>query len=122
MSENRIQSFRELRVWKLGMEIAVDCYRLTRKFPDSERYGLSSQIQRCSSRIPANIAEGYGRGHRGEYLQFLRIANGSLNELETHLELSVLIGLSDQVEVKAILQKCSEEGKMLVTMIKSLEP
>ena len=75
-------SYRELRVWQMSMRLAEDCYRLTRTFPKEELFGLTSQIRRASSRIPANIAEGYGRGHRGEYLQFLRIAQGSLNELE----------------------------------------
>lgn len=122
MQSEPLRSYRDLKVWKLGMEIAVDCYRLTQRFPPSERYGLTSQIQRSSSRIPANIAEGYGRGHRAEYLQFLRIANGSLNELETHLLLAVMVGIAPGEEVDPILQKCCEEGKMLVRLIQSLEP
>ena len=120
--DTKLSSYRDLRVWKLGMEIAVDCYSLTRKFPDSERYGLTNQIQRGSSRIPANIAEGYGRGHRGEYLQFLRIACGSLNELETHLLLSVMVGIADSAEVDLILVKCDDEGRMLGGLIRSLQP
>src|SRR5688500_17081804 len=95
------------------MEIAVDCYRLTQKYPASERFGLTGQIRRCSSRIPANVADGYGRRHRGEYLQFLRIANSSLNEVETHLLLSVMVGIAAGSDVEAILVKCSEEGKCL---------
>src|SRR5438105_14728342 len=113
MSQEPLRSYRELKVWQLGMEIAVDCYKLTQKFPASERYGLTSQIQRSSSRIPANVAEGYGRGHRAEYLQFLRISCGSVNELETHLLLSVMVGLADATEVDLILAKCEDEGTML---------
>ncbi len=120
MDNRKLQSYRELKVWKLGMEIAIDCYRLTQKFPAAERFGMTSQIQRSSSRIPANIAEGYGRGHRNEYLQFLRIANGSLNELETHILLSIAVGLADESEVSVILAKCSEEGKMLISLIRTL--
>src|SRR5438128_2288659 len=77
-----LESYRDLRVWQLSMQLAEDCYRLTRSFPREETFGLTSQIRRASSRIPANIAEGYGRSHRGEYLQFLRVAQGSLKELE----------------------------------------
>jgi len=103
------------------MDIAVPCYRLTRRFPTEERFGLTSQIQRSSSRIPANIAEGYGRGRRAEYCHFLRIANGSLKELETHLELTVRVEIADADDVKPILSLCVEEGKMLWSQIKSLE-
>src|SRR5437879_4576465 len=102
MAAEPLRSYRELKVWQLGMRIAVACYRLTKKFPSTERYGLTSQNQRSSSRIPANVAEGYGRGHRPEYLQFLRIANGSLNELETHLTLSVMVELAASDEVDPI--------------------
>jgi four helix bundle protein len=71
-----VRSYRDMKVWQLGMQIAVACYRLTRTFPPEERSGLTSQVCRASSRIPANIAEGYGRGHRREYVHFLWIANG----------------------------------------------
>lgn len=115
-----LDSYRQLKVWSLGMDIAEACYRLTRKVPKEERFGLTSQIQRSSSRIPANIAEGYGRGSRGEYLQFLRIARGSLNELETHLLLAVRVDVAQEVEVCPILATCEEESKMLGSLIKSL--
>ena len=83
---------------------------------------MAGQINRSSSRIPATIAEGYGRGHRGEYLQFLRIARGSLKELETHLMLSVRVGLAPEDEVNEIISDCEDEGKMLGGLIRSLEP
>ena len=116
-----LQSYRELKTWQLGMEIAVDCYKLTKSFPREELFGLTSQIRRCSSRIPAVIAEGYGRGSRAEYLQYLRIARGSLKELETHLILSVLIEIAPSASVDPILTKCESEGKMLDAQIRSLE-
>ena len=116
-----VESYRDLRVWQTGMDIAERCYRLTRKFPKSEAFGLTSQINRASSRIPANIAESYGRASRKEYLQFVRIANGSLKELETHLILSVRVGISDQAEVDEILELCAEEGRMLLNLMRSLD-
>ncbi len=80
-----IQSYRDLRVWQKGMDLAEICYLITREFPKEEMYTMTSQIRRAAASIPANIAEGYGREYRREYIQFLRIAQGSLKELETHL-------------------------------------
>jgi four helix bundle protein len=88
-----LESYRELRVWQGGMDLEVECYQLTKGFPKDELFHLTSQIRRAASSIPANIAEGYGRGHRGEYIQFLRISQGSLKELETHLLLSARVGI-----------------------------
>lgn len=85
---SEIRSYRDLRVWQVGLDIAEACYRLTRAFPREEMFSLTAQIRRASSSIPANIAEGYGRGSRNEYAHFLRIAQGSLKEVETHLLLS----------------------------------
>ena len=115
-----LESYRELRVWKLAMKIAVDCYELTRGFPKEEAYGMTSQIRRASSRIAANIAEGYGRGSRNEYLYFLRIAQGSLKELETHLLLSSMVGLAEENRVNAIVAECEDEGRMLGALIRAL--
>ncbi|HZO87771.1 MAG TPA: four helix bundle protein [Chthonomonadaceae bacterium] len=116
----RLQSYRELRVWQNGMRIAELCYHLTRDFPREELYSMTSQIRRAASAIPANIAEGYGRGHRTEYVQFVRVANGSLKELETHLLLSIRVQLAEEAEVEAILALCEEEGRMLTALLQSL--
>ena len=116
-----LESYRDLRVWQFGMQIAEDCYLLTRDFPKSELYGMTSQIRRAASSIPANIAEGYGRQHRGEYVQFLHIANGSLKELETHLLLCVRVEMTTTEAVRAMIQMCDETGKMLQGLIRSLE-
>lgn len=90
---SRIQSYRDLRVWQDGMTLATACYQLTRRFPKEELFGLTTQIRRAASSVPANIAEGHGRENRGEFIQFLRIAQGSLKEVETHILLSVRVGL-----------------------------
>ncbi len=112
-----MQSYRELRIWQVGMEIAVSCYTLTRTFPKEELFGLTSQIRRASSSIPANIAEGYGRQNKGEYLQFLRVAKGSLRELETHLLLCTRIGLATESATNPLLALCEEEGRMLFSLM-----
>ncbi len=78
-----VRSYRDLRVWAEGMDPAVACYRATRKFPREEAYGMTSQIRRAAAAVPANIAEGYGRESPKELVRFLRIAQGSLKELET---------------------------------------
>ena len=80
-----IESHRDLIVWQKSMDLAVAAYRVTSSFPLEERYGLTSQIRRSSASIPANIAEGYGRESAGAYTQQLRVAQGSLKELETHV-------------------------------------
>lgn len=78
-----MRDYRKLEVWRLGRELAVLCYRLTDSFPREEQFGLISQIRRAAVSIPANIAEGAGRDSAGEFLRFLRISLGSLNETET---------------------------------------
>ena len=73
-----VRSFRDLRVWQLGMDLAEDAYSLARSLPTSETYGLASQFKRAAVSIPSNIAESHPRQHRGEYLQYLFISQGSL--------------------------------------------
>jgi len=117
-----LESYRELIVWQRAMDIAESCYHLTRGYPREEAYGMTAQIRRAASAIPANIAEGYGRGHRSEYIQFLRIAQGSLKELETHLILGNRVGFSSNEDTDRLLSACTEVGKMLTSLIRSLLP
>jgi four helix bundle protein len=77
------ESFRDLSVWQRAIELTVGVYQLTAAFPDSERFGLTSQLRRAAVSIASNIAEGYGRATKGEYLQFLGHARGSVSEVET---------------------------------------
>ena len=79
MPSNSYQSYRKLEVWHDGIELVAEVYRLTEAFPTRERYGLTSQIRRAAVSVPSNIAEGYGRATRGEYLNHLSVAKGSLN-------------------------------------------
>ena len=91
-STSAIIDYRDLEVWKLGMGLAVAAYSASSKFPQDERFGLTSQLRRAVTSIPANIAEGYGRETAGAYIQFLRIAQGSAKEVETLIELSSQLG------------------------------
>jgi four helix bundle protein len=116
-----VNSYQDLKVWQDGMQLAQECYQLTREFPKEELFGIISQIRRASAAIPANIAEGWGRQGTREYIQFLRVAQGSLKELETHLILSQRVGLTPQERVVPLLDRCSELGKMIHSLIGSLQ-
>ncbi len=116
-----ISSYQDLDVWKLAIELTTDCYRLTSQYPREEMYGLSSQIKRAAVSVPANIAEGYGRDQTGGYIQFLRVALGSLRELETHFIISERVGLATADQVSECKQKCDRVGRMLRALIRSLE-
>ena len=117
----RIRSYRDLQVWQLGMDLAEACYLLTKRFPKDELFGMTSQIRRAASSVPANIAEGYGRDSKGEYVQFLRVGQGSLKELETHLTLSRRVGLMPESDTKNVLEECDHLGRMLHRLIRSLQ-
>ncbi len=95
MESQEIESYRDLRVWQAAIDLSVECYTLTNDFPKSEIYGMASQIRRSSVSVAANIAEGYGRNSRGSFVQFLKVAQGSLKELETHLIICERVGLMD---------------------------
>ena len=116
----RIESYRDLLVWQRGMDIAEAAYDLTRGYPREEQFGLTSQTRRAAVSIPANIAEGHGRGTRQSYAAFLRIARGSLKEVETHLLLAERIGLADLSKIAPMLADCDEVGRMLGQLIRSL--
>jgi four helix bundle protein len=88
----RVQSYRELRVWKTAVELTLEVYRVTESFPPSEQFGLKSQLRRAAVSIASNIAEGHGRSTRGEYRNFLSTARGSAIEVEVQLFLAEQIG------------------------------
>ena len=105
----------------MALTLAEDCYLLTARFPKDEMYGMSAQIRRAAVSIPANIAEGYGRDQTGSFVQFLRIAQGSARELETHPILTERIGLAEQQMVAPLQESCERISKMLRSLIRSLE-
>jgi len=112
--------FKDLKIWQKGIDIAENCYFLTKSFPRDELYGMVQQIRRSAVSIPANIAEGYGRRYTGEYIRFLNIAQGSRNELETHLILSQRVGISSKKDIELIISWLEEESRMINALIKNL--
>jgi len=116
-----IDSYRDLRVWQEAMNLAEACYRVTSSFPREEMFGLTVQIRRAAVSVPANIAEGYGRNSKGAYGQFLRVAQGSLKELETHLLLAHRLGFATETKVAPVLSLCDSLGRMLRSLIRSIE-
>ena len=103
------------------MTLAESCYRLTRPFPREEMFGLTSQIRRAAGSVPANIAEGHGRENTGNFVQHLRVSQGSLKELETHLILAERVGILQAPELQTILAQCESLGKMVRALIRSLQ-
>jgi four helix bundle protein len=116
-----LQSYRELEVWRVAIDLVEQCYRVTRPFTKDEHFGLTSQIRRAAVSIPANIAEGYGRLHPKEYLNHLSIARGSLKELETHLVITQRVGLLDSPTAEPLFTLADRIGQMLTKLIQSLQ-
>lgn len=111
---------KKLEVWKAGMKLTSDIYECVNKFPDSEKYGLVSQMKRASVSIPANIAEGAARQTKKEFRQFLFIARGSLSELDTHLELSFNLNLIENDVFNDLANQINKVNAMLNGLIKSI--
>ncbi len=112
-----IRDYKELDVWKKSVALTTEIYKLTAGFPDTERYGLTSQIRRATTSIPANIAEGWGRGSRGEYIQFLTVARGSLMELETHLIISCNLQFLHSEKLASVSKPVKDIERMLNRLI-----
>jgi four helix bundle protein len=116
-----MKSYRDLIVWQKSMSLVTLIYKLVAQFPDNERYGLTSQIKRSAISIPSNIAEGYGRNYRKDYLRFLQIARGSLFENQTQLEIALNLDFLKEIELQEIKELSLEVEKMLNSLIKKLE-
>ena len=116
-----ISSFRELKVWQLGMDLAERIYILTDSFPKSETYGLTSQMRRCAVSVPSNLAEGHGRSSTREFLQFIAISFGSICELETQLLLSHRLNYIKISDLEIILCLLTETSKTIRGLQKALK-
>lgn len=116
-----MNSYRDLIVWKKSMLLVTSIYKLTSKFPDEEKFGLTSQIRRSAVSIPSNIAEGYGRNYRKDYSRFLQISRGSLYENQTQMEIAVNLLFLNEEDLKEVKELHLEVEKMLNSLIKKLE-
>lgn len=115
-----MKDFRELKVWEKSHQLVLAVYKATRPFPKEELYGLTSQLRRSCASVPANIAEGCGRGSDAELARFLQIAMGSASELEYHLLLAYDLGLLTQSGYEALVREATEVKRMLTAFIQKL--
>jgi four helix bundle protein len=113
-------SFRNLLIWQRAIELSLAVYKLTESFPAAERFGLTNQLRRASVSVASNIAEGYGRLTRGEYLQFLGHARGSNCEIQTQLVIAAGLKMGAERDLKRAEQLAQEVGRMLVALMKRL--
>jgi four helix bundle protein len=114
------QSFRDLEVWQLAIDMTAAIYRLAAKFPKEEIFALSHQLKRASVSVASNIAEGYGRGTTRDYLQFLAIARGSNSEVETQLVIARRLNFGQDADLQTAEKLNTRVGKMLNALMKSL--
>ncbi|MBW6514044.1 MAG: four helix bundle protein [Candidatus Syntrophosphaera sp.] len=112
-------SYRDLDVYARSMDFAIDIYKLTNNFPKSEQYGMTAQLRRCAVSIPSNIAEGHSRSSTVDYIRFLFIANGSLSELETQLEIA--FRLAYFADISSYYAKVKHIRSMLAGLIRALK-
>lgn len=117
----RTKSYKDLTVWQKSMELVIEIYDLTDKFPKSEMYGLTSQMRRAAVAIPSNIAEGQKRAHSKEFLQFLYISYGSGAELETQIQISKRLPKLKNLNYTKTEATLLEVMKMLNVLISSLK-
>ena len=113
-------SFRQLDVWVHAMDLVMDVYALTVDFPNSERYGLTSQLRRAAVSIPANVAEGKARFGAGEYRRFVSIALGSVAEVQTELEIAERLRFVEARQLEPAREKLDRVGRMLTALAKKL--
>jgi four helix bundle protein len=114
-------SFKDLIVWQRAVQLSITVYRLTTSFPPSEQFGLTNQLRRAAVSVASNIAEGYGKSTRGEYVMFLGHARGSIGEIQTQLVIAKAVGLASEQSVEEVESLSNEVGRMLVVMVRKLK-
>ena len=114
-------SFKDLVVWQRAIQLSLAVYKLTSSFPDSERFGLINQLRRASVSVASNIAEGYGRSTKGEYLQFLGHARGSNFEVQTQLLIADGLGFGNEANRRTVGDISEEVSRMLVAIMDKLQ-
>jgi four helix bundle protein len=115
-------NYRDLDAWKNAMDLVEMVYRLTGQFPDSEKFGLTSQIRRAAVSIPSNIAEGQGRRLRKQFAMFLRIARGSVQEVETQLMIAQRLEFASVDQLQPTLDQCDKTSRILAGLLRAIEP
>lgn len=116
-----LKTYRDLEVWQTAMDLVVAVYGLAKLLPSDEKFGLVSQMRRSAVSVPANVAEGYWRTHRGDYLRHLSFARGSLAELETHVTIGVRLEFITREQAMVVWDLAQQVGRMLNKLIRSLE-
>ncbi|MBT3382401.1 MAG: four helix bundle protein [Prolixibacteraceae bacterium] len=116
-----MKKFKNLKIWQEGIKIVFIVYKITSQFPKEEKYGLISQIRRCSISIPSNIAEGYGRNSDAEMNRFLNIARGSSYELETQLIISTELGFMDTKQLNNLTEQLENIQRGITNFQKKLK-
>jgi four helix bundle protein len=116
----KITSFKDLEAWQASMDVAESCYRLTKRFPSSEQYGLTVQMRRAAVSVASNVAEGHRRTRPG-FVHHLQISLGSLAELETQLELTVRLGFVAGEELTSFQTSLVRAGQLLHALLRSLK-
>lgn len=115
-----MHKYKDLKVWQKSIELVVEVYKATAEYPKDERFGLISQTQRSAVSIPSNIAEGAGRNHDKEFVQFLAISNGSSYELETQILVAERLGFMPKEASETICERLDEIQKMNYNLQRSL--
>ena len=117
---DQFRSYRDLKVWRKGIELVKEVYELTKRFPANETYGLANQLGRSSVSVPSNIAEGQARQHTGEFRQFLYIALGSAAEVDTQITIARELGYIEQADAGCIQDRIDELLRMTYGLIARL--
>ncbi len=116
-----MKSFRDLQIWQRGLDLSILIYNYTVDFPKEEQFGLTSQLRRASTSVPLNIAEGWGRGSNKSFANFLKIARGSLFEVETILEICCRLDYINNETINTLRNEIEQIGKMINSFIKKLD-
>jgi four helix bundle protein len=119
--KTQIRTYRDLLIWQKSMILVMEVYKTTQNFPKDEIYGLIGQMRRCAVSIPSNIAEGYGRNSSNDYVRFLRMAMGSLYELQTQFDISSNLGYITKNHYGKLFESSREIERMLSSLMKRLE-
>jgi len=118
--DSKIKSYRDLRVWQSGVDLVTEIYRETQSFPPQEIYGLTNQLRRAAVSVPSNIAEGHAREHTREFLNFISIAQGSLAEMQTQIEIAKRLKYLSEENTDRILDQTVSLSKQLYSLRNAL--